>query len=205
MNYNAKNRIRQRRYKLLKDELNNECLFENKRNKALSFLSSLCVLLSITLSFLIYAKNDENGSWLKKNFGIELSFSKVNSIMSKYTDYLLDFNIFKKDNDLAVAYVPSYYSLGDNLYESNSNEITSIGDGTVIFVGEYENEKVVIIQHDLGYSATYSGLEDVLVKKYDRVDDKDSIGVSFKSIKIEFEKGFGTLTYEEVVELLSKN
>lgn len=202
MDYNAKNRIRQRRYKLIKDELSNECLYKNKKSKGLSFLSSLCILLSITLSFLIYAKNDENGSWLKKNFGIELSFSKVNSVMAKYSDYLLDFNIFKNEDDVLVAYVPSYQSLGNNLYEPNSNEITSIGDGTVVFVGDNENEKVVIIQHDLGYSATYIGLDDVLVKKYDRVDDKDSIGISFDSIKIKFEKENDTLTYEEVLELL---
>ena len=49
---------------------------------------------------------------------------------------------------------------------------------------ENNGENIVIIQHDLGYTATYSGLVDVLVKKYDRVDDKASIGISFEeSIK----------------------
>ena len=95
MVYATKNRIRKRRYNLLKEEANKEYLNnKNTKNKALSFLSSLCVLFSIALSVLIYGKTDENGKWLKENFGIEFSFNKVNEIMSKYTNYLLDFDIF---------------------------------------------------------------------------------------------------------------
>ena len=94
MDFEAKNRIRKRRYNLLKEEMNNKYNHKNEKNKALSFLSSLCILCSIALGVLIYGKNDENGKWIKDNFGIEVSFSSINSYMSKYTDYILDFDIF---------------------------------------------------------------------------------------------------------------
>ena len=170
----------------------------------MSFLSSLCILFSIALGVLIYGKNDENGKWIKDNFGIELSFSKVNSYMQKYTDYILDFDIFDfLEKDQVVDYESSYQCVGDNIFESNSNEITSIGAGTVIFVGESLGVNTVIIQHDLGYTATYSGIEDVLVHKYDRVIDKASIGISFEPIKIEFTKDNKEITYEEVIKLFN--
>ncbi|MBQ9730935.1 MAG: M23 family metallopeptidase [Bacilli bacterium] len=206
MGLDAKNRIRKRRYNLLKNEAykTNKDYYKENKNKGLSFLSSLCLLVCIALSVLIYGKNDENGKWLKDNFGIEVSFSKINQTMSKYTDYILDFDIFKfLEDDKPVSYESYYYSLGNNLYESTSNEITSIGDGTVVFVGEVDNKKVLIIEHDLGYSATYIGLEDVLVKKYDRVDDKNTIGVSFEPIEIHFKKESVSISYEEVLALFS--
>ena len=204
MDFEAKNRIRKRRYDLLKQEAYNiDNVKDKKKSKILSFLSSLCLLLSITLSVLIYGKNDENGKWLKDNFGIELSFSKINNTMSKYIDNILDFDIFSflKD-DKPVSIEPFYYNLGNNIFEPYSNEITSIGDGTVVFVGENDTKNVVIIQHDLGYSATYIGLEDVLVKKYDRVEDKSAIGISFEPIQINFEKESVSISYEEVIQLL---
>ena len=204
MDFEAKKRIKKRRYNLLKDEIDRSYYNKKDKNNALSFLSSLCILFSIALGVLIYGKNDENGKWIKDNFGIELSFSKVNSYMQKYTDYILDFDIFdflKKDQ--VVNYEPSYQCIGDNIFESNSNEITSIGAGTVIFVGEADGVNTVIIQHDLGYTATYSGIEDVLVHKYDRVIDKASIGISFEPIKIEFTKDNKEITYEEVIKLFN--
>lgn len=204
MDFEAKNRIRKRRYNLLKEEMNNKYNHKNDKNKALSFLSSLCILCSIALGVLIYGKNDENGKWIKDNFGVEVSFSSINSYMSKYTDYILDFDIFSfLRTDEPVSYEPNYHNLGNNMFESNSNEITSIGDGTVIFVGESEGQNIVIIQHDLGYTATYSGLEDMFVHKYDRVDDKSSIGISFDAIKIEFSKDNKELSYEEILDLFS--
>ena len=209
MNCNAKNRIRKRRYELLKEEVlknkyTHNSYYKKDRNKVLSFLSSLCLLFSIALSVLIYGKSDENGKWIKENFGIELSFSKINKVMSKYTDMILNFDIFRfLEEDEKVSYEFNYFSLGNNMFESDGNEITSIGNGTVIFVSINNDENVIIIQHDLGYTATYRGLEDVLVKKYDRVDDKDVIGVSFEAIEINFEKNSEIISYEEVVEILS--
>ena len=205
MVYATKNRIRKRRYNLLKEEANKENLNnKNTKNKALSFLSSLCVLFSIALSVLIYGKTDENGKWLKENFGIEFSFNKVNEIMSKYTNYLLDFDIFTFFNkEEAVSYEPVYMCIGDDMFTSGSNSVVSIGNGTVIFVGSNNDEQIIIIQHDLGYTATYSGLADVLVSKYDRVDDKANIGICFEEVKITFEKNNGKISYEEVLGLLS--
>ena len=204
MDFEAKKRIKKRRYDLLKDEIDRSYYNKKDKNNALSFLSSLCILFSIALGVLIYGKNDENGKWKKDNFGIELSFSKVNSYMQKYTDYILDFDIFDfLEKDQVVNYESSYQCIGDNIFESNSNEITSIGAGTVIFVGESNGVNTVIIQHDLGYTATYSGIEDVLVHKYDRVIDKASIGISFEPIKIEFTKDNKEITYEEVIKLFN--
>ena len=204
MDFEAKKRIKKRRYNLLKDEIDRSYYNKKDKNSALSFLSSLCILFSIALGVLIYGKNDENGKWIKDNFGIELSFSKVNSYMQKYTDYILDFDIFDfLEKDQVVDYESSYQCVGDNIFESNSNEITSIGAGTVIFVGESLGVNTVIIQHDLGYTATYSGIEDVLVHKYDRVIDKASICISFEPIKIEFTKDNKEITYEEVIKLFN--
>jgi hypothetical protein len=210
MNKDATERIRKRRYELLKEEVDKD-LFNNyhdkkgKSNKILSFFSSIFLLTSIALGVLIYAKNDENGKWIKDNFGIELSFSKVNQVMSKYTDYILDFDIFKflNNKDLPVSYEPTYAYLGNNIYESQNNMISSIGNGTVVFVGEDENQNVVIVQHDLGYTATYFGLDEVMVKKFDRVNNNDNLGMSYDSIKILFEKDSEEITYEEVINLLS--
>ena len=205
MDFEAKNRIRKRRHNLLKEEIDKSSYYhKNEKNKALSFLSSLCLLCSIALGVLIYGKNDENGLWIKDNFGIEISFSKDNSYMSKYTDYILDFDVFDfLKEDTPVSYTPSYQCVGENMYQSDSNEVTSIGAGTVVFAGEIDSEFVVIIQHDLGYTATYSKLEDILVHKYDRVEDKSTIAVSFNPIEIVFSKDNKEVTYEEIMELFS--
>jgi hypothetical protein len=204
MDFESKNRIRKRRYDLLRQEIDKSNYSSKNKSKTLSFLSSLCILCSIALGVLIYGKNDVNGKWIKENFGIEVSFSKVNSYISKYTNYILDFDIFDFLNkDQAVTYVPSYQCVGENTYQSYSNEITSIGEGTVVYVGESNGANIIIIQHDLGYTATYSGIEDILVHKYDRVEDKASIGISFEPIKIEFSKDNKEMTYEEVIELFS--
>ena len=85
MDFESKNRIRKRRYDLLKQEIDKSNYSSKNKSKSLSFLSSLCILCSIALGVLIYGKNDENGKWIKENFGIEVSFSKVNSYISKYT------------------------------------------------------------------------------------------------------------------------
>lgn len=203
---NSKSRIRKRRYKLIK----NQNLFykdEKGKNKILSFFSSLFLLLSISLGVLIYGKNDENGKWLKENFGIELSFVNVNSTISKALDMVLDYNIFNfiTNEDMTVSNEEMYTYLGDNLYQSIDTGITSIGNGTVILKEKIDNKYMIVVQNDLGVIITYSNLDEVLVNTYDRINNKDVIALSYENIKIEFVKDKKYLNYEEAKEIIFQN
>lgn len=203
---NSKSRIRKRRYKLIK----NQNLFykdEKGKNKILSFFSSLFLLLSISLGVLIYGKNDENGKWLKENFGIELSFVNVNSTISKALDMVLDYNIFNfiTNEDMTVSNEEMYTYLGDNLYQSIDTGITSIGNGTVILKEKIDNKYMIVVQNDLGVIITYSNLDEVLVNTYDRINNKDVIALSYENIKIEFVKDNKYLNYEEAKEIIFQN
>ncbi len=203
---NSKSRIRKRRYKLIK----NQNLFykdEKGKNKILSFFSSLFLLLSISLGVLIYGKNDENGKWLKENFGIELSFVNVNSTISKALDMVLDYNIFNfiTNEDMTVSNEEMYTYLGDNLYQSIDTGITSIGNGTVILKEKIDDKYMIVVQNDLGVIITYSNLDEVLVNTYDRINNKDVIALSYENIKIEFVKDNKYLNYEEAKEIIFQN
>lgn len=198
---NVKERIKRRRYELLNAKFTNQ---KKNKNGLLSFLSSIFLLFSIALGVLIYGKNDENGKWLRDNFGIELSFSNVNKNMSSFIDNILSFDVFSFLNkeSMLVSYESSYTYLGNDLFQKNDSSVTSIGKGVVIYADLNNGQNTIIIQHDLGYTATYVGVEDVFVKQYDRIEDKGIIGNSYNDIYIYFSINGEKKTYEEIVKLL---
>lgn len=195
-----KERIKKRRYELLYGKTKKD----NKKKNFLSFLSSILMLFSITLGVLIYGKNDENGKWLKENFGIELSFSTINKHMSSFIDNLLDYDVFSFLNkeSINVSYESNYIYLGNDKFAKNDSAVTSIGSGVVIFTIEENGLNTIIVQHDHGYTATYKGVEEIFVKQYDRIEDKGVIGNHYGEIYIYFTINGEKKEYEDIIELL---
>lgn len=165
--------------------------------------TSFLLLLSLTIGSLIYMRSDEDGKFLKQ-FNINVNFSKINNFVGKYLDNIFNFNLFGSGSgktaqvDASSIYV---HSSGD-LYQSGTNKVISIDKGTVVYAKYIYGVATVIIEHDSGFMATYTNIEDFLVESLDRVERGDTIGVCLDYVTIYFSKDSQKLSYEEVLLLL---
>jgi len=163
---------------------------------------SMCVLIimALFLSIALYAKKDENGSFLKNTFGINVDFTTFNKTINK----LINFRVVDTitTGDAPVSNVPNYVHMGNDLYVNGSSEVTSIDDGVVTYVYSDETGYLVIIENDSGFRSVYSNLVDVSVKVNDRVYFDSVIGVVEEKVQIVFSKNNEKITYEQVLGLL---
>ena len=209
MNYDEiKRRIKQRRYaSIIECNGQNNSHKGKKKNSFLSFCTSVMTILVLALGVLIYAKKDEKGVFIQENFGIRINFVSFNTKVSKVLDSILDYDIFNNNNaSLKVDVESMYISVGNNKYSTSTNTAKVISDGTVIYA-KLEGEKyLVVIQHDLGFTSTYYGIDECFVKLYDRMKFEDTIGQYYDdSIEIVFTMDNQVCSYEEIVSYIREN
>lgn len=160
----------------------------------------ILIIMALFLSVALYAKKDENGNFLKTNFGINVNFSSFNKTVNK----LLDFRVVDSisSNDKPVSNVPNYIHKGNDVYINGGSEVTSIDDGVVTYIYNDETGYLVIVENDTGFRSVYSSLVDINVKVNDRVYFNSVIGVVEEEVNIVFSKDNEKITYEQVLELL---
>ena len=171
----------------------------SKPSKLYKIVMFTLVIMALFLSIAVYAKKDENGSFLKNTFGIDINFVSFNKTMNS----LLDFRVVDTiTDDAPVSNVPNYIHMGEDIYVNGGSEVTSIDDGVVTYVAKDDYGYLVIIENDSGFRSVYSNLVDIGVKVNDRIYFDSVIGVVEEEVKIVFSKDNQKITYEQVLELL---
>lgn len=212
---NVKERIKNRRYQTIIKQNREENIFtdssnykKKRKSPFLSFCMPVLTILVLALGVLIYAKKDEKATFLQEKLGINLSFVNLNAKASTFVDKIINLNIFSQGNStIPVSNEPLYVSLGSNLYTNDTNSVLSVGDGTVIYAQtDSTNKYLVVVQHDLGYTASYYNLAECQVELYDRLTDRDLLGTfEGESVQIIFSMNNTNYTYEEILELVDKD
>jgi hypothetical protein len=198
-----KNRIQDRRHssKLVNNKIVELEKKYSKPSKLYKMVMSFLFIMALFLSFALYAKKDESGSFIKETLGIEINFTSFN----KYINNLLDFRVVNSIgvyDDVAVTNIPNYICIGEDIYTNGSSEVKAIDDGVVTYVSKEEDGYVVIIENDSNFRSTFYGVVNVSVKVNDRVYFDSVIGNVNENVKITFSKGGNKLTYEETLQLL---
>ena len=170
---------------------------KEKKSKLLSFLSFFMAFLSIILGIMIYMKKDENGTFLSENFNVSVNFENFNSKVNKTINNLFKFEFENKNNDKLVSNGISYIELGDNLFSSEDNSVKMIEDGVIIGVYENNDSTSILVNYENGVIASYSLVDDVLVKQYDQFNKGDVIGSYSDSFKVLFKKDDQIVSYVE--------
>lgn len=160
----------------------------------------ILVILAMFLSVAVYAKKDENGTFLEEKLGINVNFATFNKVINN----LLDFRVVDEIvDDIPVSNVPNYVHMGNDLYVNGGSEVKSVDDGVVTYVYNDERGYLVIVENDSGFRSIYSNLVDISVKINDRIYFDSVIGVVEEKVNIVFSKNNEKITYEQVLQLLN--
>lgn len=157
---------------------------------------SILICISIILGFLIYAKKDEEATFLNENFNINVNFSKMNS----WINDLFNFKKTSNNEYFPVANNKIYLPIGKDLYQTDSNEIFMINKGIILGVNqESDASYTLLISYDNGVIASYFNIVTCLVKEYDQLQKGEIIGYYNESFKALFKKGDSLVNYEDAV------
>lgn len=175
----------------------------NKRKKIrgviLNAFTCLFAVLSIVLGFMIYAKKDENAAFLRENFNVNVDFTEFNENVSRTIDSLFSFGFINKEKTTPVNSTITYIPLGDNLYKSQDNQIMMLDNGIVLGTyKEKDNSYSVIVSYDNGVIASYSGLDRLNVKTYDKLKKSNNIGTYESTFKVLFKKNGKLISINEI-------
>lgn len=178
---------------------------KNKKHKVLTILSIVCAIASIILGVLIYMKKDENGTFLKNNFNVNVNFSNVNNNIDKFVSSLFSFNLLTGNsnaNDQMVQGNNLYYRAEeqDHHFYSENNEIAMLNHGVVYYVGEEEDGTYsILVEYNNDVIAAYYNVLQPLVKTYDVLKVGDTIGYYQDSFKALFKHNDKLISYEDVL------
>ncbi len=184
------------------EEIKRKIEGKNKKNIFLSFFEIIFVICILFLSFLIYAKNDENGLMLQKYFNLNVSFKEFNNkIGLTLSKMFSNLNIFDEEEkkDKMVSQSVYYQSVGDNYYTYETHEVVMLNYGKILNIKNENNFYVVNVYYSSGINACYYELNDVNVKKGDLLNKRESIGTYEEKFKVIFAKNNQIITYEEVL------
>lgn len=175
--------------------------YNQKRISLWRTLSLLCMIFSMIMGFLIYAKKDENANFLKEHFNVEASFTNMNQNISSFLNSIFNFDIFKSSTggDQMVDATVSYINEGNNLYSSEGNQVSMLKNGTILFTSSDNDGKIIITSYDNGVVATYFMLSSLEVKVYDYLKQGDIIGTYEGQFKVLFSKDNKLISYEEAL------
>lgn len=136
-----KNEIRVRR---VKSTCINDVKEPSSRKHKIIYNLLMCFMLLLSMFFdlAIYAKKDEEASFLNEKLGLSINFSAFNHVISKNMNKVIDFRIFSNLFNYGtnpVSGVSDYLFLGDDLYSNSSNAVKNIADGVVSYINEDES------------------------------------------------------------------
>ncbi len=188
------------------NEIRNRINYNKKNNKSNPFLKLikiLMVLMCIAVSFLIYAKNDENAVFLQKTLNINLSFKdfnqKVGLFFSKLASSLNIFDSNDQMDDTPVSSNISYISLGNSNFMTEDNTVPMLFFGKIVNVQKKNDMNQVTVYYQNDVIACYYNLIDLYVKKNDLLNEKNIIGTYNESFKVLFQYENCLIDYEEAI------
>lgn len=92
-------------------------------------------------------------------------------------------HIYTFDEDIMVSNTVSYQGLGNDLYTNYTNDVTSLDDGRVIYLGS----DYVTVLLDNNVQVTYSDLNEVTIELYTKITKDQVIGHCNEEVKMTFE------------------
>jgi hypothetical protein len=184
-----------------KKSLNNEAKNINKKSGFYRVIMTIMTIYALAMSFVIYAKKDENAIILNSIFKTDINFSTFNSKINDFLDLRI---LNSKDNEvdsLVVSGEVYYIELGNDYYISEGDIVSGLADGVITYINGKDDRYTVIVEYDNGIRATYYDLIEVNVFSGDRIYSNDIIGTYNEKVKIIFIKDNVKLNYEEILEL----
>lgn len=160
--------------------------YQKKQKESNWFYRFTMVLMSLLLAGLLYLIND------KKQFVSMESFKDFH--LSNVSQLLFWEKFFPKESDQVSANI-DYHLLKENYYSNGSNYVTSLLDGVVIKVEEDE----LLVLCDNGVHISYGKMEDVKVKKDERILSGDILGGMNESVILRFYKNDVEISKEEAL------
>lgn len=183
-------------YKKIKNKI------EGKNKGFFNFFQIVFIIIALFLSFMIYAKNDENGSFLQKYFHLNVSFKDFNNKVGlNISRFLANLNIFTENDEDAKKVATNIYYLKDenNYYTYTSNEVPMLFYGKVLSINDAEKKYDINIYYSNGVNACYYGLESNYTNKGDILNKGDIIGTYEERFKVIFAKNNKIISYEEAL------
>lgn len=166
--------------------------------KTLSFTKKYLTILIIAFIFLFLFICDNLGTWtgsfIMDNLkSISSSFTPTTDLFGddsevSFVSYFFGMNA-KKKQEIAEFFLPTFHqniSLSDEMLSYKFDGIiSSVAVGTVRSIGyTANNEKYIEIEHAQGYFSRYIGLSFVGVTSGEKVEAKNSIGLSSRSFPV---------------------
>ena len=172
-----------------------------KEKKIIKFFNCLLIVLLVGLGALIYCKQDENGTLLKKWFNVDVSFKEMNQTIENTLNNVFSFNKNQEDNVQSVTSLDLYHSLGSNNYSTDDKTIRMLTDGEVV-VSSYQDEYkyFVAIHYDNGVNALYTLIDEIKVEN-GKLSKNDVIGTyQGEYFSCVFKKGEQIISYNEAIK-----
>ena len=170
--------------------------------KLFKLFMGLMTIYALFISLAIYARKDEQATFINSVFNTNINFTNFNKTLNK----LLNPRIIENTNEELVDQVVSndveYIYLGEDYYSSEGNLMVALTDGVISYVNGKDNSYTVIVEYDNGVRATYVGANEVNVYVNDRVYSNDILGSYNEKIQIFFIKDNKKITYEEVIAFI---
>lgn len=127
--------------------------------------------------------------------------------ISTYKDSLIGFILtpFEKtnknnDSEIEVAGSFPYTCLDDNMFISTNSEVVTLFDGLVVYVGEENNNYMVIVSCDNDVQIVYENLNSINVNLYDRVVRDSVIGMYDQYVVMRFKENNNDVSFERILE-----
>ena len=183
------------------NQIRNRINKKESKSTLLSFLSLIMLLISFVLGGMIYMKKDENGTFLKENFGLNVNFKTFNNRVNIIINDLFKFEFEEKNvGNQLVSNPVNYIQLNDNMFSCEDTSISMLNDGVVLGVYEEGDNYTILINYDNGVLASYSSIQEVLVKEYDQLEKGDKFASYYDSFKVLFKKDGVLISYDEAIK-----
>ena len=174
---------------------------ENKKKRSLTYkiMMSMMLIIVLALGFLIYARVDENGSFLNRIFHTEFNFTQLNTKVNRFLDNMFRFNLKDDTDELPVSGSIQYEALENNYYRTEDQSVRMLKRGVVSYIETKDNQSFIMITYENGVVASYYELFDPIVKTLDQLKAGDVIASYETKFKVLFQKGNQLISYEEAL------
>lgn len=175
--------------------------------KVILFIFKLTLVLIIILFLSILCSKDikTKNKIYKKVYNSSFHFSSFKMNYNKYIGNILPFTDtfkVKKVFSEKLKYESiSKYNKGVKLKVSNNYLVPSIKGGIVIFTGEKDKKKTIIVQQADGVDVYYSNFSNINVKLYDYIEDNQILGeVKNNTLYLTFNKDGTEIDYKKYIK-----
>lgn len=160
-------------------------------NKLYNNMIKCMILILVGLAVMTYIKLNPTGG-VKEYILNDTNFKSFTTWASNtFLSFLPD------TNDVPVNSTVMYTHVSEDYYKNNSNEVVNFKNGKVIYTGTKEMVgSYVVVLLENGVQVTYSGLNDVFVKLYDKVEQGMVLGTYEEKVMLQFEYLGKEISYE---------